>query len=99
NVFDPKNAEYQHMEECAFAYQKIVWTHETEGKQAEDDWRAPGEERGARNRSRPERLKGVPRLEGANAPRAPETAGIRGQPKGFRRRGRADAPQPPASRL
>ncbi|HKB07997.1 MAG TPA: Hcp family type VI secretion system effector [Candidatus Polarisedimenticolia bacterium] len=43
NVFDPKNAEYQHMEECAFAYQKIVWTHETEGKQAEDDWLAPVE--------------------------------------------------------
>ena len=43
NVFDPKNSEFQHMEECAFAYQKIIWTHETEGKQAEDDWLAPVE--------------------------------------------------------
>jgi type VI secretion system secreted protein Hcp len=41
NVFDKDTAEYQHMEECSFTYRKIIWTHETEGKQSEDDWLAP----------------------------------------------------------
>lgn len=41
NVFDKATSEYQHMEKIAFSYQKIIWTHETEGKQAEDDWLAP----------------------------------------------------------
>ena len=29
------------MEDISFTYRKIIWTHETEGKQAEDDWLAP----------------------------------------------------------
>jgi type VI secretion system secreted protein Hcp len=41
NVFDRDTKEYQHMEECSFTYRKIIWTHETEGKQSEDDWLAP----------------------------------------------------------
>ena len=41
NVFDKATSEYQHMEDISFTYRKIIWTHETEGKQAEDDWLAP----------------------------------------------------------
>jgi type VI protein secretion system component Hcp len=29
------------MEEVSYTYRKIIWTHETEGKQSEDDWLAP----------------------------------------------------------
>ena len=41
NVFDRDTKEYQHMEKACFSYRKIIWTHETEGKQSEDDWLAP----------------------------------------------------------
>jgi len=41
NVFDRETKEYQHMEKACFSYRKIIWTHETEGKQSEDDWLAP----------------------------------------------------------
>ena len=43
NVFDATKSDYQHMEEVAFTYRKIIWTHEAEGKQSEDDWLAPSE--------------------------------------------------------
>jgi len=43
NVFDRDTKEYQHMEKASFNYRKIIWTHETEGKQSEDDWLAPTE--------------------------------------------------------
>lgn len=41
NVFDKTTSDYQHMEEVSYTYRKIIWTHETEGKQSEDDWLAP----------------------------------------------------------
>jgi len=40
-VFDQATKEYQHMEKVSFTYRKIIWTHEVEGKQSEDDWLAP----------------------------------------------------------
>jgi type VI secretion system secreted protein Hcp len=38
---DPKNAAYEHMEELAFSYEKIIWTWEPDGVQAEDSWKKP----------------------------------------------------------
>lgn len=29
------------MEEVHFTYSKIIWTHEVDGIEAEDDWKAP----------------------------------------------------------
>jgi type VI secretion system secreted protein Hcp len=40
-TFLPESKPYQHMESVAFTYEKIIWSHETESKQAEDDWRTP----------------------------------------------------------
>ena len=40
-TYDKPTAEYPHMEQVKFTYRKIIWTHEVEGKQSEDDWRAP----------------------------------------------------------
>ncbi len=37
-VFDEATKAYQHMEELRFTYRKIIWTHEIEGKESEDDW-------------------------------------------------------------
>ncbi len=32
---------YPHMEAVSFTYSKIIWSHETASKQAEDDWKNP----------------------------------------------------------
>ena len=40
-VFDEATKAYQHMEKVKFTYRKIIWTHEIEGKESEDDWLAP----------------------------------------------------------
>lgn len=41
NVYDAATKEYQHMEAVQFTYRKIIWTHEVDGKESEDDWLAP----------------------------------------------------------
>jgi len=41
NCQDPANASFTHLEEVAFSYRKILWTHEAAGTSAEDDWRTP----------------------------------------------------------
>ncbi len=41
NAQDPAMAHFTHMEDIAFTYRKIVWTHEVSGVSGADDWRAP----------------------------------------------------------
>jgi len=41
NCQDPKNAQFTHLEDIAFSYRKITWTHEKASVSGEDDWRAP----------------------------------------------------------
>lgn len=41
NCLDPNTSSYQHMEECAWTYRKIIWTWEPDGIVAEDDWQVP----------------------------------------------------------
>jgi type VI secretion system secreted protein Hcp len=38
NVLDPEHKSYTNMEDVSFVYSKISWTHEVDGKEAEDDW-------------------------------------------------------------
>ena len=38
---DPAMAHLTHMEEVAFSYRKITWTHEIAGTSGSDDWRIP----------------------------------------------------------
>lgn len=40
-TFLSENKPYPHMEEVSFTYSKIIWSHETASKQAEDDWKTP----------------------------------------------------------
>ncbi|MEE4359010.1 MAG: Hcp family type VI secretion system effector [Desulfococcaceae bacterium] len=40
-TFLDSSKSYPHMEQVSFTYSKIIWSHETESKQAEDDWKAP----------------------------------------------------------
>ena len=40
-VFMPENEPYRHMEEVSFTYEKIKWTWEPDGIEAEDSWKKP----------------------------------------------------------
>lgn len=40
-TFLEQNKPYHDMEEVWFSYEKIVWTYETDGIEAEDDWKHP----------------------------------------------------------
>ncbi|MDY6951665.1 MAG: Hcp family type VI secretion system effector [Thermodesulfobacteriota bacterium] len=40
-VFVAQNEPYRHMEEVAFTYEKIKWTWEVDGIEAEDSWLVP----------------------------------------------------------
>lgn len=40
-TFLEENKPYHDMEEVSFTYEKIVWTYEPDGVEAEDDWKAP----------------------------------------------------------
>jgi type VI secretion system secreted protein Hcp len=40
-TFLEENKPYHDMEEVSFSYEKIVWTYETDGIEAEDDWKNP----------------------------------------------------------
>ena len=41
NCLDPETESYQHMEQVAFTYEKITWTWEPDGIEAEDSWLVP----------------------------------------------------------
>jgi type VI secretion system secreted protein Hcp len=41
NCQDPAQAQFTHLEEVAFSYRKISWTHEAAGTSGTDDWRSP----------------------------------------------------------
>jgi type VI secretion system secreted protein Hcp len=41
NCLDPANKQMGHMEDVAFTYEKIKWTFEDGGIEAEDSWLAP----------------------------------------------------------
>ncbi|SDV47142.1 Hcp family type VI secretion system effector [Chitinasiproducens palmae] len=41
NCLDPNNRQMGHMEDLAFTYEKITWTYEPDGIEAEDSWLAP----------------------------------------------------------
>ncbi len=38
---DPAVAHFTHLEDVAFTYRKISWTHEVAGTSGSDDWRVP----------------------------------------------------------
>jgi type VI secretion system secreted protein Hcp len=42
NCQDPAKAHFTHLEDVAFSYRKITWTHEVGGTEGSDDWRARG---------------------------------------------------------
>lgn len=41
NALDPTMAHFSHMEDVAFSYRRITWTHEVSGVVSTDDWRSP----------------------------------------------------------
>lgn len=41
NCLDPDNRQYGHMEDVSLTYEKIIWTWEPDGIEAEDSWLAP----------------------------------------------------------
>jgi type VI secretion system secreted protein Hcp len=41
NCQDPAKSHFTHLEEVAFTYRKIIWTHEAAGTSGSDDWRSP----------------------------------------------------------
>ena len=41
NCQDPNLAHFTNLEDVAFTYRKITWTHEAAGTSGSDDWRAP----------------------------------------------------------
>ncbi len=41
NCQDPGMSHFTHLEDVAFSYRKITWTHEIAGTSGSDDWRAP----------------------------------------------------------
>lgn len=41
NCQDPGQAHFTNLEDIAFSYRKITWTHEAAGTSGSDDWRAP----------------------------------------------------------
>jgi type VI secretion system secreted protein Hcp len=40
-TFLPENKPYHDMDEVWFSYEKIVWTYNPDGIEAEDDWKSP----------------------------------------------------------
>jgi len=42
-TFLPSNEPYKHMEKISFTYEKIIWTWQPDGIEAEDAWKAPKE--------------------------------------------------------
>jgi type VI secretion system secreted protein Hcp len=40
-VLDPAFAQYEHLEEVSFTYQKIIWTYKPDGIEADDYWKKP----------------------------------------------------------
>lgn len=40
-TFFPDNEPYKHMEQISFTYEKIIWTWEPDGIEADDAWLAP----------------------------------------------------------
>jgi len=40
-TFVADNKPYKHMQTIAMSYEKIVWTHVSDGIEAEDGWNAP----------------------------------------------------------
>ena len=40
-TFLPSSEPYRHMEKISFTYEKIVWTWQPDGIEAEDSWKAP----------------------------------------------------------
>jgi len=40
-VFMPENEPYRHMEKVAFTYEKIKWSWDIDGIEAEDSWKKP----------------------------------------------------------
>lgn len=41
NCLTPENKQMGHMEDVAFTYEKVTWTYEPAGIEAEDSWLAP----------------------------------------------------------
>ncbi len=41
NCLSPENKQMGHMEDLSFTYEKITWTYEPDGIEAEDSWLAP----------------------------------------------------------
>jgi type VI secretion system secreted protein Hcp len=41
NCLNPENKQMGHMEDISFTYEKITWTFEPDGIEAEDSWLAP----------------------------------------------------------
>jgi len=41
NALDPENRQMGHMEDVSFTYEKITWTFDPDGIEAEDSWLAP----------------------------------------------------------
>ncbi|HRL22534.1 MAG TPA: type VI secretion system tube protein TssD, partial [Alcaligenes sp.] len=41
NCLAPENRQFGHMEDIALTYEKIVWTWEPDGIEAEDSWLTP----------------------------------------------------------
>lgn len=42
NAQDPDKAHFTHLEDVAFTYRKITWTHQVAGTEGSDDWRTRG---------------------------------------------------------
>jgi type VI secretion system secreted protein Hcp len=42
-TFIPANEPYKHMEKVSFTYEKVIWTWQPDGIEAEDSWKAPKE--------------------------------------------------------
>jgi type VI secretion system secreted protein Hcp len=40
-TFIPANEPFKHMEKVSFTYEKIIWTWQPDGIEAEDSWKAP----------------------------------------------------------
>jgi|SRR3972149_11453790 len=41
NCLDKTTASYGHLEDVSFTYRKIIWRHEVDSKEGQDDWLAP----------------------------------------------------------
>ncbi|MAF03341.1 MAG: type VI secretion system tube protein Hcp, partial [Herbaspirillum sp.] len=41
NCLTPTNQQMGHMEDISFTYEKITWTFDPDGIEAEDSWLAP----------------------------------------------------------